>query len=71
MVSWKTVALTTVRLPRGAPPPSEESLRDALLRDRAVLHLPPGDHTLGITVAGPYPVSIAGQELDEYVVWEC
>jgi hypothetical protein len=45
-------------------------MRAAIASDRARLHLPPERYARDVTVAGPYHVSIDGQELDEYVVWE-
>ena len=63
-------ALTVVRILRGQPLPGEADLRAALDRDRVRLHLPPEKYLRDFSVAGPYPVSIEGQELDEYVVWE-
>ena len=63
-------ALTVVRVSRGQPPPGEEQLRAALARDRARLHLPPEKYARDFTVAGPYAITIDGQEFDEYVVWE-
>jgi hypothetical protein len=70
MPSGTAAALTVVRVPRGNPPPSEAELQAAIARDRATLHLPPGNHLHDLAVAGPYAISVDGQELDEYVVWE-
>ena len=63
-------ALTVVRVARGQPPPGEEVVRSALTRDRTRLNLPPEKYRRDFTVAGPYAISVDGQELDEYVVWE-
>lgn len=63
-------ALTVVRVPRGNPRPEEKAFWAALERDRVRLHLPPRNHLLDLAVAGPYAVTVDGQELDEYVVWE-
>lgn len=63
-------ALTVVRVPHGQPAPQEAQMRAAIASDRARLHLPPERYARDVTVAGPYHVSIDGQELDEYVVWE-
>jgi len=63
-------ALTVIRVRHGEPPPTEQDQRAAIDHDRARLHLPPEKYVRDITVAGPYPISIDGRELDEYVVWE-
>lgn len=63
-------ALTVIRVPRGQPPPADAELRAAIARDRARLHLPPEQYQRDVTLAGPYTISVDGQELDEYVVWE-
>ncbi len=63
-------ALTVIRVSRGQPTPSEADLRAAVGRDRQRLHLPPANHLHDIAVAGPYAVTVDGQDLDEYVVWE-
>jgi hypothetical protein len=70
MTTGTALALAIVRVARGAARPSAEQLRHALDRDRAVLRLPPGDARNDLTVAGPYPVAVGDQQLDEYVVWE-
>ncbi len=63
-------ALTLVRVARGAPTPGGDELRAAIERDRVRLHLPAQDHLRDLTVAGPYQITVDGQEIDEYVVWE-
>jgi hypothetical protein len=63
-------ALTVVRVARGQPRPAEVALRAAIERDRARLRLPADTHQWDLSVAGPYQISIDGQDLDEYVVWE-
>lgn len=63
-------ALTVVRVPHGQPRPSEPDLQCALERDRVRLHQPAHDHLHDVAVAGPYLITVDGQELDEYVVWE-
>lgn len=70
MPAGTSIALATVRVPHGTPRPSDETLRQALERDRAKLHLAPATGVLDLTVAGPYPLTLDGQELDEWVVWE-
>jgi hypothetical protein len=63
-------ALTVIRVPRGQPAPDEAQLRAAIERDRRRLRLAPETFARDVTVAGPYLISVNGQELDEYVVWE-
>jgi len=63
-------ALTVVRVRRGEPGPSEETIRAAIARDRERLQLPPEKYVCDFAVAGPYAISVNGQEIDEYVVWE-
>ena len=63
-------ALTVVRVGRGQPPPSEADLRTAIDCDRARLRLAPEALRRDLDVAGPYAITVDGQELDEYVVWE-
>ena len=70
MSAGTPIALATVRVPHGQPRPSDEALRQAVERDRALLKLAPANGLLDITVAGPYPVTVDGQDLDEYVAWE-
>jgi hypothetical protein len=63
-------ALTVVRVAHGQPKPSDEDLQAAITRDRVRLHLPPQNHLHDLAVAGPYAITVDGQELDEYVIWE-
>jgi len=63
-------ALTVLRVARGTPAPSEADLRAAIARDRARLHLPGNSTPRDLRVAGPYRITVDGQELDEYVVWD-
>jgi hypothetical protein len=70
MPAGSPIALTTVRVLRGQDRPAEDTFRRALERDRASLGLPPSNGQLEYTVAGPYPIVVKDQELDEYVVWE-
>jgi len=63
-------ALTVIRVARGQPAPDESQVRAALARDRARLHLTAEKVMRDIAMAGPYAVSVDGQALDEYVVWE-
>jgi len=70
MSGGTAAALTVVRVARGCPAPDETELRAAIARDRERLRLPPEQYARDVTVAGPYAVTVDGQELDEYVVWE-
>jgi len=63
-------ALTVIRVPLGQPRPADAELRAALARDRTRLHLPMEKYARDVAVAGPYRVTVDGQELDEYVIWE-
>ena len=63
-------ALAVVRVPHGQPRPPEPDLRAALDRDRVRLHLSTEQHGRDVAVAGPYVITVDGQQLDEYVVWE-
>lgn len=63
-------ALAIVRVPKGAPRPSDEEFRRALEEDRARLRLEPAPDILDFYVAGPFAITLDGQEFDEYVVWE-
>jgi hypothetical protein len=62
-------ALVVLRVPHGAPAPDAQTIRDAIRTDRARLALPPDDG-FSHRLAGPYPVLIGGEALDEYVAWE-
>jgi|GEM_PF-1109584 len=64
-------ALAVIRVPRGAPRPSDAEQRAVLEGDRRQLGLPPETYQRDCIIAGPYAVSIEGEALDEYVVWEC
>jgi hypothetical protein len=63
-------ALTVVRVQRGQAGPDEGAIRAAIARDRERLRLPPEKYVCDFAVAGPYAISVDGQELDEYVLWE-
>lgn len=63
-------ALTVIRVSRGAPAPGQEDVRAAIAADRARQHLDDGKYFAEVSVAGPYQITVDGQELDEYVVWE-
>jgi hypothetical protein len=63
-------ALTVVRVRHGQPKPSEADLRAALERDRVRLHVSDENHLRDVAVAGPYLITVDGQELDEYVIWD-
>ncbi len=62
--------MTMIRVPRGAPAPTEMELRAAIEDDRTRLGLPRASTPFDVAVAGPYHVVVDGQELDEYSVWE-
>ncbi len=70
MSAGTAAALTVVRVAHGQPAPSADQLRGAIERDRVRLHLPAQNHLRDLTVTGPYHITVDGQELDEYVVWE-
>lgn len=70
MPAGTSQAMAIVRVPRGATPPTQEKLRQALDEDRGFLRLPPGDARNELIVTGPFPVLVGTEELDEYVVWE-
>ena len=70
MPAGTAAALTVLRIPRGQPAPNEAQQQAAIERDRVRLHLPAHNHLRDVAIAGPYHISINGQELDEYVVWE-
>ena len=63
-------AITSIRVARGAPRPSDSEFRAALRRDRERLRAGDPIVEFDMGVAGPYPVLVAGEALDEYVVWE-
>lgn len=70
MTPGTPIALATVRVARGAPRPSDEVFRAAIERDREVLRLPKANGVLDFAVAGPYPILVGGEDIDEWVVWE-
>lgn len=70
MSAGTSIALCSVRVAKGSPRPTDEDLRRALERDRAALHQAPGNGLLDLAVAGPYHISVKGEDLEEYVVWE-
>jgi hypothetical protein len=70
MPAGSTVAFALVRVPRGDPPPSEDTFRAALTEDRKQLHLVGQNGCSDLQTAGPYQIVVDGTELDEYVVWE-
>lgn len=70
MPAGTPIALTTVRVRRSEARPSDDFFRRALESDRRLLGLAPAGTQLEISVAGPYPVHIGGDDFDEYVTWE-
>jgi hypothetical protein len=70
MSAGTSLALGIIRVARGAQKPAPEQLRAAVDQDRRALHMPPGDGRSDLMVAGPYALTINGEDIDEYVVWE-
>lgn len=65
------VAFVLIRVPRGAPGPSDDACCAAIARDREQLRLPPPlNGRLEYGVAGPYEVTVNDTDLDEYTIWE-
>jgi len=64
-----SLALVLLRVPRGAARPADDRVQRAIDDDRRWLGLGPAEDT-SYRLAGPYPVEIDGQSLDEYVAWE-
>ncbi len=62
-------ALVVMRVGRGAAPPASSDVRAAIAADRARLALPPAP-LLEYRLAGPYPIELGGEAVDEYVAWE-
>jgi hypothetical protein len=62
-------ALVVLRVGRGAACPAEPDIQDAIRVDRRRLALPPVE-SITYRLAGPYPIEVGGQALDEYVAWE-
>ena len=63
-------ALVLLRVPRGAAPPDDARIVQALRDDRRQLGLGEAQNGAGHRVAGPYSIEVGGQALDEYVAWE-
>jgi len=70
MVHATATAITSIRVARGAPRPSDTEFRAALQRDRERLRAATPVVEFDMRVVGPYPILVAGEALDEYVVWE-
>jgi hypothetical protein len=70
MFAGASIAITLIRVPRGAPAPENDECRRALAEDLAHLRVARQDNGYEVEIRGPYPISIADRELDEYVVWE-
>ena len=62
--------MTVIRVSRGAPAPGQEDIRAAIEKDRARQKIDGGKYFADVGVNGPYPITVDGKELDEYVVWE-
>jgi hypothetical protein len=54
---------------RGAAAPASADIRTAIAADRTRLSLPPAP-LLEYRLAGPYPIVLGDEALDEYVAWE-
>jgi hypothetical protein len=70
MPAGASVAFALLRVPRGQTRPTEEQFRAALTQDRERLHQPAPPAPTDVQIGGPYPITVDGAELDEYVVWE-
>jgi hypothetical protein len=63
-------ALVLLRVPRGAEPPDDVRVAQALRDDRRRLGLTQAEDGASYRLAGPYSIEVGGQALDEYVAWE-
>ena len=70
MSAGSASALIVLRVPRGAPRPNEAELQAAIERDRARLHASATNSPRDLRIAGPYRITVDGQDLDEYVIWD-
>jgi len=70
MTAGASQAFALIRVPRGNPRPSETELRSAVSEDRERIGQAVPWAPTELEVAGPYRITVAGAELDEYVVWE-
>ena len=70
MPAGASPALALVRVPRGQARPSDERCRAALQQDRQQLHVADNGVPTEMIVTGPHPITVDGDEIDEYVVWE-
>ncbi len=70
MPAGASQAFALIRVPRGNPRPSESELRAALIADRERIGHAASSAPTDLEVAGPYKITVAGAEIDEYVVWE-
>jgi hypothetical protein len=70
MPAGASLAFALIRVPRGGARPSEDQFRAALSDDRRRLHQPQPRVATELEIAGPYPITVDGADLDEYVVWE-
>jgi hypothetical protein len=70
MFAGTSIAVTLIRVPRGAPAPGGDECRRALNEDLARLGVVRRNDGFEVEIRGPYPISVADHELDEYVVWE-
>ncbi len=63
-------ALTVIRVARGANRPSDDQVRAALQADRKRLAIDEQPLIDDFAITGPYAITLAGRDFDEYVVWE-
>jgi hypothetical protein len=70
MTDASHLALVLLRVPRGAEAPGDTRIAQALRDDRRRLGLADTENGGGHRIAGPYPIEVDGQALDEYVAWE-
>jgi len=63
-------AFALIRVRRGEPRPTDQDFLDALAEDRKRLSLPAANGSAEFETAGPYAITVDGDDLDEYVAWE-
>ena len=70
MFAGASPTFALIRVPRGDARPTDEKFLEALQKDREALSLPALNGHAEFETAGPYAITVDGDELDEYVVWE-